>query len=111
MRKYIGMLVAVAPGTSSNVCILDMDEEEKCCLIQEDESQIWHRRLGHLSFNKLIKANKEEVRDLPKFIKPSDSICKQCQIWKKTRVSLKKRAFNNKTIGTYSHRSMWTYQK
>ena len=60
-----------------------MDEEEKCCLSKEDKSWLWNRRLGHLSFEKLIKSNKkEEVRDLPKVIKPSDSICKHCQIGK-----------------------------
>jgi hypothetical protein len=38
----------------------------------------------------LIKANeKEEVRDLPKVINPSDSICKHCQIGNKTRFRLK----------------------
>jgi hypothetical protein len=81
-----------------------MDEEEKCCLIQEDESWPWQRRLGHLIFDNLIKSNmKEAVRDLPKVIKPSNSICKHCQIGKQTR------EFNNKTIGTCSHRSLWTY--
>jgi hypothetical protein len=34
-RKYIGKIVSVAPRTSRNVYILDMDEEEKCCLSQE----------------------------------------------------------------------------
>jgi hypothetical protein len=48
--------------------------------------------LGHLSFDNLIKDNeKEAVRDLPKMIKPSDSICKHCQIGKQTRVRLKKK--------------------
>jgi hypothetical protein len=38
----------------------------------------------------LIKANeKEAVRDIPKIIKPSDSICKHCQIGKQTRVRFK----------------------
>ena len=82
--------MAVAPRTSSNVYILNIDEEEKCCLIQVDESWLWHRRLGHLNFDNLIKSNeKEAIRDLPKVIKPSDSICKHCQIGKQTRVRFK----------------------
>jgi hypothetical protein len=89
-KKDTGKLVAVAPRTSSNVYILNIDEGEKCCLSQEDESWLWHRRLGHLIFDNLIKANKKEaVRDLPKVIKPSDSICKHCQIGKQTRVRFK----------------------
>jgi hypothetical protein len=67
-----------------------MDEEEKCFLSQEDEIWLWNRRLGHLSFEKLIKSNKKEaIQYLPKVIKPSYSICKHFQIGKKTRVSFK----------------------
>jgi hypothetical protein len=46
--------------------------------------------LGHLIFDNLIKANeKEALRDIPKVIKPSDSICKHCQIGKQARVRFK----------------------
>jgi hypothetical protein len=113
IKKDTGKLVAVAPRTSSNVYILDIEEEEKCCLIQVDEVWLWHKRLGNLIFDNLIKSNEKKkiVRDLPKVIKPSDSICKHCQIVKKTRVRLKKkRSFHNKTIRSYSHKSMWTNQ-
>jgi hypothetical protein len=89
-KKDIGKLVAVAPRTSSNVYILNIDEEEKCCLSQVYESWLWNIRLGHLSFDNLIKSNeKKAVRDLPKVIKPSDSICKHCQIGKQRRVRFK----------------------
>ena len=37
-RKDTGKIVAGAPRTSSNVYILDLEGEEKCCLGQEDES-------------------------------------------------------------------------
>jgi hypothetical protein len=51
-REDTGKLVAVTPRTSSNVYILDMEGLGKCCLGQEDESWIWHRRLGHIIFEK-----------------------------------------------------------
>jgi hypothetical protein len=77
-KKDIGKLVAVAPRTSINVYILDI------------EIWLWNRNLGHLNFGNLIKSNKKEaVRDLQKLIKPSDLICKHCQIGKKTRVRFK----------------------
>ena len=80
----------VAPRTSNNVYILEMEGEEKCCLGQEDESWLCHIRLGYISFENLIKTNKkEEVRDLPKIIKPSNPICKHCQIGNQTRVRFK----------------------
>jgi hypothetical protein len=76
-KRNNGKLVAVAPRTYSNVYILNIDEEEKWCLRQVYERWIWHRRLVHLSFDNLIKDNeKKTVMDLPKVIKPSDSICK-----------------------------------
>jgi hypothetical protein len=63
--------VAVAPRTSNNVYILDMEVEEKFCLGQEYEN--------------FIESNKKEaVRDLPNIINPSNPICKHCQIGKKT---------------------------
>ena len=80
----------VAPRTSSNVYMINIDKEEKCCLSQVDEIWLCHRSLGHLIFYNLIKDNeKTKVRDLPKVIKPSNSICKHCQIRKKTRFRFK----------------------
>jgi hypothetical protein len=84
--------VAVAPTTSNNVYILDMEGEEKCCLGQEDERWLWHRSLGNIRFEKLIKFNKKEaVRDMPKIIKHSNLACKHCQIGKQTKVRFKKK--------------------
>ena len=84
--------MAFSPRTSSNVYILNIDEEEKWCLIQVDEIWLWNRRLLHLRFENLIKSKeKKEIRDLPKVINPSDSICKHCQIGKKARVRFKRK--------------------
>jgi hypothetical protein len=89
-KRDTGKLVVVAPITSSNVYNLNIDEEDRCCLSQVDKIWLWHKRLGHLSFDGLIKANeKEAVRDLPKIIKPLDPICKHCQMRKQTRVRFK----------------------
>jgi hypothetical protein len=89
-REDIGNLVAVAPRTSNNVYILDMEGEEKCFLGQEDESWLWHRSLRHIRFENLIKANKKEaVRDIPKIRKPSNPICKHFQIGNQTRFRFK----------------------
>jgi hypothetical protein len=89
-KKNNGKLVAVGPRTSSNVYILNIYEEEKCCLRQVDECWLWNRSFGHLIFDKWIKDNeKKAIRDLPKVIKPSHSICEHCQIGKKTRVRFK----------------------
>ena len=55
-----------------------------------DESRLWHRRLGHLNFNNIVKISKKEVvRDLPKIVKPIKSVCKHCQHGKQTIVNFK----------------------
>ena len=55
-----------------------------------DESWLWNRSLGHLSFDNLAKIRtKELVSDLPKNVVPLNSVCKHCQLGKQTRVSFK----------------------
>jgi hypothetical protein len=71
IKKDTRNLIVVAPRTSTNLYILDIDEGEKCCLRQVDESWLCHIRLVHVIFENLIKGNeKEYVRDLPNVIKP-----------------------------------------
>ena len=55
-----------------------------------NESWLWHRRLGHLNFDNLVKISKKEVvRDLPKIVKPLNSVCRHYQHGKQTRASCK----------------------
>ena len=49
-----GQLVAKGIRTKNNVYVLK-EEKEECHLSKYDESWLWHRRLGHLSFDHLIK--------------------------------------------------------
>jgi hypothetical protein len=82
-KEGSGKLVAIAPRTSSNVYILDIKEEEECYMSQVDESWLWHKRMGHLSFENMIKDSiKEAVKDMPKIIKPSNHVCKHFQLGK-----------------------------
>ena len=73
---------------SNNVYILE--NENQCYLSMVDESWLWHRRLGHLNFDNLVRISKKEtVRDLPKIVKPLNLVCKHCQHGKQARVSFK----------------------
>jgi hypothetical protein len=68
-KEDLGKLVFVSPRIPSNVYILKIEEEEKCCMIQIDERWLWHRRMGHIGFEILIKVNKKEaMRDVPKIL-------------------------------------------
>ena len=49
------------------VSILNGIKEEKCCMGQIDESWLWHRRMGHISFGDVVKiSKKQEIRDMLK---------------------------------------------
>jgi hypothetical protein len=46
---------------------------------QIDEIWLWHKRMGHIKFDNLVKINnKQAVRYMPKIDKPSNTLCKQC---------------------------------
>jgi len=56
-----------------------------------DDSELWHRRLGHLNFSDMLKiAGKDIVKDLPKMEKTGKGICGSCQLGKQTRAAHKK---------------------
>jgi hypothetical protein len=65
-KESSGKLVATAARTSSNIYVLSEIGNEKCCLGKEDESWIWHRRMGHMHFDNFVKVSKREaVREIP----------------------------------------------
>jgi hypothetical protein len=73
-----GQVVGKGIRTENNVYVLKENREE-CHLRKHDESWLWHRRLGHLNFDHLIKLkNLEAVKDLPRISKPQESMCKPC---------------------------------
>jgi len=52
-------------------------------LAQEDESWLWHRRLCQINFDNLVKISLgHTIRDLPKLVKPTNTICKECKLGK-----------------------------
>ena len=89
-KSYLGRLVENANKTLSNVYVLDEDKGEKWCMGQVNESWLWHRRMGHINFDNLIKLNKtQEVIDMSRISKPTDTIFNPCQHEKNMRISFK----------------------
>ncbi|GKC52417.1 ribonuclease H-like domain-containing protein, partial [Tanacetum coccineum] len=72
------------------------------CLFENDtfdESNLWHRRLGHINFktmNKLVRGNL--VRELPSKNFENDHTCVACQKGKQHKASCK-----TKTVSSISH--------
>jgi hypothetical protein len=91
-REDTGKLVGTAPKTPKNVYILDAKLNEECHINSVDESWLWHRRLGHINFDNLVKVrNLGAVRNFPKIIKPSNVMCRHCQLGKQTRIRFKEK--------------------
>jgi len=61
-----------------------------CLLTRNDESWLWHRRLGHIHMPHLNRlGSKELVIGLPKLKFERDKLCEACQMGKQTKSSFK----------------------
>jgi hypothetical protein len=88
-------LVGTAARTSNNIYVLSEIVNEKCCLGKEDESWLWHRRMNHMHFDKLVKVSKiEAVREMTHITKPTNTLCKHCQQRKQTKTMLKSKEYS-----------------
>jgi hypothetical protein len=97
IRKFnLGKLVTKEITTPTNVYILNEINGYKCFMGKTNEIWMWHKRMGIMNFDNLVKINtKKEVRYMPNITKPSNTICKQCQHGKLSRMS-----FNTKEYTT-----------
>jgi hypothetical protein len=78
-KEGSGKLVATTVRTPNNIYILNEIGKEICFLGKENESWIWHRRMGHMNFDNLVKISKKEaVREMPEISKPASTMCKHC---------------------------------
>jgi hypothetical protein len=100
--------VVVSPKTPSDVYILNIEEEEKKFMSQIDESWLWHRRMGQIGFENLIKVSKKVVvRDMQKIIKPSKFVCRHFQHGKNTRVRFKTRGYSTSRPSELVHTNLY----
>ena len=85
-------------------CKRDKDKKQCLCLERRkrrmswkyDERWLWHRRLGHLNFDHIIKLmNNGAIKCLPKISKPYDYVGKPCQMEKLTRTQFKSKNFTS----------------
>jgi hypothetical protein len=94
-KDGLGKLIATTAITSSNIYVLSEIGNEKCCLEKEDESWLWHRRMGHIHFDNLVKVNRREaVREMPWITKPTNALCKHCQQGKQTKTGFKSKEYS-----------------
>jgi hypothetical protein len=94
-KEGLGKLIATAARTSSNIYVLSEIGNEKWCLGKEDEGWLWHKRMGHINFDNLVKVNKKEaVREMTQIMKPTNTLCKHCQQGKQTKTRFKSKEYS-----------------
>ena len=55
-----GKIVATASRAPNDIYVLD--EATKACLLsKEDESCLWHKRMGHINFENIFRIRKKEA--------------------------------------------------
>jgi hypothetical protein len=60
-------------------------------ITKEDETKLWHQKLGHLNLKSMKKIIREDaIRGLPNLKIEEGKICGECQIGKQTKMSHKK---------------------
>jgi hypothetical protein len=90
-------LIATTARNSRNIYVLSEIGNEKCCLGKEDENWLWHRIMGHIHFDNLVKViQKEAVREMPQITKPTNILCKHCQQGKQTKTKFKSKEYSMK---------------
>ena len=90
IRKGVyGEIVAIASRAPNDIYVLD-EATKACLLAKEDESWLWHKRMGHINFDNLVKIRKKElVQEMPKISKPSNTLCEACRHGKQTKFKFK----------------------
>ena len=74
-KEGSGKLIATTARNSSNIYVLSEIGNEKCCLVKEYETWLWHKRMGHIHFDNLVKVNKKEVvREISQITKPTNTL-------------------------------------
>jgi hypothetical protein len=75
IRKEVSeKIVATTIRTPNKIYILNEIGKESCFLGNENESWLWHRRMGQMNFENIVKIHrKEEVREIPEISKPSNN--------------------------------------
>jgi hypothetical protein len=60
-KEGSGKLVATSRRTPNKIYVLNEIGRGKCCLGKENESWIWHRRMGHIKLDNLAKISRKEA--------------------------------------------------
>lgn len=95
IRECNGQLVEEGKRIDRNVYNLKECFEPQCIMGQVSENWLWHRRLGHINFDNLVKVRKiGHVRHIPQIIKPASTFSDDCQRGKNAKLSFKTKEYS-----------------
>lgn len=84
-----GKIMATASRAPNDIYVLDV-ATKACLLAKEDESCLWHKRMGHINFDNLVRIRKKEaIREMMKTSKPSNTLCEACRHSKQKKCGFK----------------------
>ncbi|CAL9021631.1 unnamed protein product [Prunus brigantina] len=83
-----GEKVICGPRSDDNCYCAMANGLNVCYRVENNITNLWHRRLGHMNFRDLFKISKKEyVRGLPTLSGKQEGVCGDCQIGKQTKSS------------------------
>ena len=85
----------IGTGTRSRGNVFQLNPTKMTCLVAKvDDSWLWHKRFCHMNFDSILRTSRMfTVRDLPKIVKPTNTICKECVLAKHNRTSFPRKKF------------------
>lgn len=93
------MIVVTTTRTPRNVYILNVIGREECRMGKTYESFLWHKRMGHLRFDILVKVSKNQVfKGMQRIINPSNIVWKDCQHGKQTKVNFRIKEYSTSRL-------------
>ena len=86
----------MALGTKTKGNVFQLNSVEVSCLMAKvDDNWLWHRRIFHINFDNIVKESGiKEIRDLPRIIKPTNTMCRECVMGKKTKSNFQGKSFS-----------------
>ena len=78
-KGMYGKIVATTSRAPNDIYVLD-EATKACLLAKEYESWLWHKQMGHINFDNVVRIRKKEaVREMLKISKPSNTLCEVCR--------------------------------
>lgn len=108
-----GRLIVQGTRTDGNIYHLKKAKGSSCLMAQRSEYWFWHKSMGHINFDNMVKISYTHVvRDMPKIKNPTNTLCKKYHMGNQTMTRLKNKEYSTtkplKLIHTNLCKCTWT---